>query len=44
MNMNNLLKQAQKMQEEMTKAQESLGAIKVSATSGGGISYRSFRV
>ncbi|MCB0281585.1 MAG: YbaB/EbfC family nucleoid-associated protein [Calditrichae bacterium] len=37
MNMNNLLKQAQKMQEEMTKAQESLGAIKVSATSGGGM-------
>jgi hypothetical protein len=37
MNMNNLLKQAQKMQEEMAKAQESLANITVEATAGGGM-------
>lgn len=37
MNMNNLLKQAQKMQEDMLKAQEGLAEIKVEATSGGGM-------
>lgn len=35
--MNNLLKQAQKMQEEMAKAQESLANITVEATAGGGM-------
>jgi len=37
MNMNNLLKQAQKMQEDMLKAQEGLGEIISEATSGGGM-------
>ena len=37
MDMSNLLKQAQKMQQEMAKAQEGLAAIKVTATSGGGM-------
>lgn len=37
MDMNNLLKQAQKMQEEMLKAQEKLAEIIVEATSGGGM-------
>ena len=37
MNMNNLLKQAQKMQEEMQKVQESLAGIMVEASSGGGM-------
>lgn len=36
-NMNSLLKQAQKMQEDMQKAQEGLADIKVEATSGGGM-------
>ena len=37
MDMSNLLKQAQKMQEEMAKAQEGLASIIVDATSGGGM-------
>jgi len=37
MDMSNLLKQAQKMQEEMAKAQEELANITVEATSGGGM-------
>jgi len=37
MDMNNLLKQAQKMQAEMAKTQESLAAITVEATAGGGM-------
>lgn len=37
MNMNNLLKQAQKMQQDMAKAQEELANIKVTASSGGGM-------
>ena len=37
MDMSNLLKQAQKMQEEMVKAQEGLSDITVEATSGGGM-------
>ena len=37
MDMSNLLKQAQKMQEEMAKTQESLANITVEATSGGGM-------
>ncbi len=36
-NMNSLLKQAQKMQEDMQKAQESLVNITVEGTSGGGM-------
>jgi len=36
-NMNSLLKQAQKMQEDMQKAQEGLAQIEVEATSGGGM-------
>ena len=36
MNMNNLLKQAQKMQEEMQKVQDTLSGITVEASSGGG--------
>ena len=36
-NMNSLLKQAQKMQEDMQKAQEGLVNIKVEGTSGGGM-------
>lgn len=35
-NMNNMLKQAQKMQEEMLKAQESLGEQVIEASVGGG--------
>ncbi len=37
MNMNNLLKQAQKMQEEMKKVQDNLSGINVEASSGGGM-------
>ena len=37
MDMSNLLKQAQKMQEEMVKAQEGLSDVIVEATSGGGM-------
>ncbi len=37
LNMNNLMKQAQKMQEEMAKVQEKLGAITVEGTAGGGM-------
>ncbi len=37
LNMNDLLKQAQKMQEEMKKAQEGLAAITVEGSSGGGM-------
>lgn len=37
MNMNNLLKQAQKMQEDMLKAQEGLAEITAEASSGGGM-------
>jgi nucleoid-associated protein EbfC len=37
MNMNNLLKQAQKMQEDMAKAQDELASIKVQGSSGGGM-------
>ena len=36
-NMNQMLRQAQKMQEEMTKVQEELGAKEYKATSGGGM-------
>jgi DNA-binding YbaB/EbfC family protein len=36
-NMGNLLKQAQKMQAEMAKAQEELGELEVEATAGGGM-------
>jgi DNA-binding YbaB/EbfC family protein len=36
-NMNSLLKQAQKMQEDMQKAQEGLAQIEVEGTSGGGM-------
>ena len=36
-NMGGLLKQAQKMQENMAKAQEELGTLEVEATSGGGM-------
>jgi len=36
-NMGALLKQAQKMQEEIAKAQEELDTIKVEGTSGGGM-------
>ena len=36
-NMNNLMKQAQKMQEEMKAAQEKLALISVEGTSGGGM-------
>ena len=36
-NMNNLMKQAQKMQEEMKAAQEKLAFISVEGTSGGGM-------
>jgi nucleoid-associated protein EbfC len=36
-NMANIMKQAQKMQEEMQKAQKSLENITVEATSGGGM-------
>ncbi|MDB5085758.1 MAG: YbaB/EbfC family nucleoid-associated protein [Bacilli bacterium] len=35
-NMNQLMKQAKKMQEEMMKAQEALGEQKVEGTAGGG--------
>jgi len=35
-NMGNLMKQAQKMQEDMAKAQEALEGMTVDATSGGG--------
>ena len=37
MNMNNLLKQAQKMQENMKTAQEGLADIMVEGTAGGGM-------
>ncbi len=37
MNMNNLLKQAQKMQADMAKAQDELANIKVQGSSGGGM-------
>lgn len=37
MNMNNLLKQAQKMQKEMQKVQEGLADITVEGTAGGGM-------
>ena len=37
MNMNNLLKQAQKMQAEMQKVQEGLANIKVKGSAGGGM-------
>jgi len=37
LNMNNLMKQAQKMQEEMKKVQDKLSAILVEGTSGGGM-------
>ncbi len=33
----NIMKQAQKMQEEMARVQEQLGTMKVSATAGGGM-------
>ncbi len=36
-NMNDFLKQAQKMQQEMKKVQEKLGDITVEASSGGGM-------
>ncbi len=36
MNMNNLMKQAQKMQEQMVKAQEELESKIIDVTSGGG--------
>ena len=36
-NMSQIMKQAQKMQEEMNKAQENLEGITVEATSGGGM-------
>ena len=36
-NMGNLLKQAQKMQEEMQKTQDNLAGITVEGTSGGGM-------
>ncbi|HBI63519.1 MAG TPA: nucleoid-associated protein, YbaB/EbfC family, partial [Clostridiales bacterium] len=36
MNMNAMIKKAQKMQEEMVKAQEELGNKEYTATSGGG--------
>jgi DNA-binding YbaB/EbfC family protein len=36
-NMNSLLKQAQKMQEDMQKAQEGLADIKVEGSAGGGM-------
>ncbi|HEM48874.1 MAG TPA: YbaB/EbfC family nucleoid-associated protein, partial [Caldithrix sp.] len=36
-NMNSLLKQAQKMQEDMQKAQEGLVHIQVEGTAGGGM-------
>jgi len=35
-NMNNMLRQAQKMQEEMMKAQEALESAEIEATAGGG--------
>jgi len=37
MNMNNLMRQAKKMQEEMEKSQEELGAKEFEATAGGGV-------
>lgn len=37
MDMNNLLKKAQQMQQEMAKAQATLADIKVEATAGGGM-------
>ena len=37
MNMNNLLKQAQQMQEKMAKAQDELAGISVKGTAGGGM-------
>lgn len=37
MNMNNLLKQAQKIQQEMQKVQDDLGGITVEAAAGGGM-------
>ena len=37
MNMNNLLKQAQKVQQEMQKVQESLADITVEGSAGGGM-------
>lgn len=37
LNMNNLMKQAQKMQEEMKKVQDKLAGITVEGTSGGGM-------
>ena len=37
MNMNDILKQAQKIQEEMNKVKANLGEIKVEATAGGGM-------
>ncbi|MCP4727075.1 MAG: YbaB/EbfC family nucleoid-associated protein [bacterium] len=36
-NMGNILKQAQKMQEQMLKAQEQLDQVKAEGTSGGGM-------
>ena len=37
LNMNNLMKQAQKMQEEMQKVQDKLALINVEGTAGGGM-------
>lgn len=37
LNMNNLMKQAQKMQEDMKQVQDKLALINVEATSGGGM-------
>jgi DNA-binding YbaB/EbfC family protein len=36
-NINQLMKQAQKMQEEMQKAQEEIGTMEVESTAGGGM-------
>ena len=36
-NMNNMMKQVQKMQQEMNKAQNELDDVRVEATSGGGV-------
>jgi len=38
-NMNQMIKQAQKIQEQMAKVQEELGSMTVEATSGGGMVY-----
>ncbi len=37
MNMNNLMKQAQKMQKQMEEAQENLEASEITASAGGGV-------